>query len=101
MDPLGRGERRIERLAIVRKLDDNAMRLSADGNGRAIGVAMRDGVEEQLFKAKSDGEVGLPAEAHGARLARHPILRLRSGLDRTGKVARAERRPRLAHAFLL
>ena len=76
------------------------MGLSADGNARAIGVAMLDGVEEQLLEAEIDRELRLLAEAQGARLARNPVLGVGSGLDRAGKVARAAPRLRLAHAFL-
>ena len=63
VDPFGRGYCRIERRAVVGELDDDAVWLSADGNGGSIGVAMRDGVEKQLFEAKTNGEFSLFAES--------------------------------------
>src|ERR1700735_90911 len=50
-------------------------------------------------RQKPNGEFSLFTESHVARLTGDQVLSLRGGLDGGGKVARAERRPKLAPAF--
>src|SRR5215470_15219891 len=65
-DTLGGGKRRIEWRAVVGELDDDAMGLSAHGDGGVIGVAVFDGVEEHLLEAKTNRKLGLLAETQRA-----------------------------------